>query len=81
MPAPPACFMIKTCRSSRLKSGRNAKTINFGLILRMGAQKLARELRVSIKDAQEFMTRYFEKFEVLRPFMKALWIRPGRRAM
>lgn len=35
------------------------KTINFGLIYGMGAQKLAAELQISMKDAKEFMERYF----------------------
>ena len=51
---------------------RNAKTINFGLIYGMGAQKLARELRVSLKDAQEFMARYFEKFQALKAFYESI---------
>lgn len=51
---------------------RNAKTINFGLIYGMGAQKLARELRISLKEAQEFMARYFEKFEALKAFYESI---------
>ena len=51
---------------------RNAKTINFGLIYGMGAQKLGRELRISLKEAQEFMARYFEKFEALAAFYESV---------
>ncbi len=51
---------------------RNAKTINFGLIYGMGAQKLSRELRISLKEAQEFMARYFEKFTVLKGFYEGI---------
>ena len=38
----------------------------------MGAQKLGRELRISLKEAQEFMTRYFEKFEALAAFYEGV---------
>ena len=51
---------------------RNAKTINFGLIYGMGAQKLGRELHISLKEAQEFMARYFEKFETLAAFYEGI---------
>ena len=51
---------------------RNAKTINFGLIYGMGAQKLGRELRISLKEAQDFMARYFEKFEALAAFYEGV---------
>lgn len=47
---------------------RNAKTINFGLIYGMGAQKLAREIGVSTNEAKEFIRRYFEKLTGLKAF-------------
>lgn len=47
---------------------RNAKTINFGLIYGMGAQKLARELGVSMNEAKEFMARYFERLGGLKRY-------------
>ena len=47
---------------------RDAKTINFGLIYGMGPQKLAGELRISLKEAKEFIARYFEKLQHLKEF-------------
>ncbi len=47
---------------------RNAKTINFGLIYGMGAQKLARELGISMAQAKEFMERYFSRLKKLKEF-------------
>lgn len=47
---------------------RNAKTVNFGLIYGMGAQKLAGELRISPAEAKEFIGRYFERLTGLKAF-------------
>ena len=47
---------------------RDAKTINFGLIYGMGPQKLAGELKISLKEAKEFIARYFEKLQHLKEF-------------
>ena len=47
---------------------RNAKTINFGIIYGMGAQKLARELKISMTEAKNFITRYFEKLSTLKKY-------------
>lgn len=51
---------------------RNAKTINFGLIYGMGAQKLAGELQISMKEAKEFMERYFSRFQRLKEFYDSI---------
>ena len=51
---------------------RNAKTINFGLIYGMGAQKLAQELDISMKEAKAFMEKYFEKLVRLKEFYDAI---------
>ncbi|MBO4311677.1 MAG: DNA polymerase I, partial [Desulfovibrionaceae bacterium] len=45
---------------------RAAKTINFGLIYGMGAQKLAHELGISTAEARAFITRYFERLGTLQ---------------
>ncbi len=37
-----------------------AKTINFGILYGMGAQRLARSISVSVKEASEFIEHYFE---------------------
>jgi DNA polymerase-1 len=47
---------------------RNAKTINFGLIYGMGPQKLARELKISMQQAKQFIERYFSRLTGLREF-------------
>lgn len=47
---------------------RNAKTINFGLIYGMGAQKLAQELKISHAEAKTFIAQYFEKLTTLKVF-------------
>ncbi|MHC1702141.1 MAG: DNA polymerase [Humidesulfovibrio sp.] len=51
---------------------RGAKTINFGLIYGMGPQKLARELGISVNQAKEFISRYFEKLGALKAFYEEL---------
>ena len=47
---------------------RHAKTINFGLIYGMGPQKLGQDLGISVKEAKEFIERYFERLGALREF-------------
>jgi DNA polymerase-1 len=47
---------------------RNAKTVNFGLIYGMGAQKLARELNIRVPEAKAFIERYFSRLTGLRAF-------------
>ncbi|MGE4298229.1 MAG: DNA polymerase I [Desulfovibrionaceae bacterium] len=47
---------------------RNAKTINFGLVYGMGPQKLSQELKISLKEAKEFIERYFERLAALKAF-------------
>lgn len=51
---------------------RNAKTINFGIIYGMGAQKLARELKISMKEAKGFIERYFEKLGTLKEYYDSI---------
>ena len=47
---------------------RNAKTINFGLIYGMGAQKLGQELKIGTVKAKEFIARYFARLTGLKNF-------------
>ena len=47
---------------------RSAKTINFGLIYGMGAQKLGRELKLSLAEAKSFIERYFSRLTGLKAF-------------
>ena len=51
---------------------RNAKTINFGLIYGMGAQKLAQELKISTTQAKDFIARYFERLQGLKEFYEGV---------
>lgn len=51
---------------------RNAKTINFGLIYGMGAQKLAQELKISTAQARDFIARYFERLQGLKEFYEGV---------
>lgn len=46
----------------------NAKIINFGLLYGMGAQKLARDLGITIIQARDFIALYFEKLSAVRKF-------------
>ena len=45
---------------------RSAKTINFGIVYGMGAQKLAQEMHISVKEAKAFIERYFERLSKLK---------------
>ncbi|WP_310601039.1 DNA polymerase I [Desulfobulbus sp.] len=51
---------------------RVAKTINFGIVYGMSSFGLASQLRVSRKDAQTFIDRYFAHFSGIREFMGAI---------
>lgn len=51
---------------------RNAKTINFGLIYGMGAQKLAQELKIGTAQAKDFIARYFERLQGLKEFYEGV---------
>ena len=48
---------------------RSAKAINFGLIYGMSAFGLARQLGIERHQAQEYMTRYFQRFPTVESFM------------
>ena len=47
---------------------RMAKTINFGLIYGMGANKLAQELKLATAEARAFIDRYFARLSGLKTF-------------
>jgi DNA polymerase-1 len=46
-----------------------AKAVNFGLIYGQGAFGLARQIGVSVEEAQAFIDRYFERFPGVRAYM------------
>ncbi len=48
---------------------RIAKTVNFGIIYGMSAFGLAKELRISPEEAQNFITAYFEKYSGVKDFL------------
>jgi DNA polymerase-1 len=49
---------------------RIGKTINFGVIYGMSAFRLARDLRIPRRDAEEFIQRYFERYAGVDRFIK-----------
>ena len=49
---------------------RLGKTINFGVIYGMGAQRFARETGVSQSDAKEFLTRYKQRYPKVFAFLE-----------
>lgn len=46
-----------------------AKAINYGIIYGMGPQRLAKSTGVSLKEAKNFINKYFETFESVRSFI------------
>lgn len=48
---------------------RRAKVINFGILYGMGAQSLARELGVNIKEAEHYIQQYFERYAAVRRYL------------
>jgi DNA polymerase I len=46
-----------------------AKAVNFGLIYGQGAFGLARQINVSVEDAQRFIDRYFDRFPGVQKYM------------
>jgi len=49
-----------------------AKTINFGLIYGMGPQRLCQELRIPLREAKEFIERYFSRLAQLKNFYESI---------
>jgi DNA polymerase-1 len=49
---------------------RMAKTINFGLIYGMGEKRLAQELKITQKEAEEILTRYFSRFPGVKEYQE-----------
>lgn len=48
---------------------RQAKTINFGIIYGMGAQRLARSLGIPLKTAQTYIAEYFARYRGIKEYM------------
>lgn len=51
---------------------RQAKTINFGILYGMGRYSLSRALNVSVKDAEEFIKRYFKNYPKVAQYREML---------
>jgi len=47
---------------------RQAKVINFGIIYGMGAQRLSRELGITVQEADDYIRRYFARYAKVREF-------------
>jgi DNA polymerase-1 len=50
---------------------RQAKTLNFGVLYGMGAQKFARSADVSVEEARSFIERYKEQYEGITRWIDA----------
>jgi DNA polymerase-1 len=48
---------------------RRAKAINFGIIYGMGPWGLSAELGISMKEASEYINRYFDRYRLVKEFM------------
>lgn len=46
-----------------------AKTVNFGIIYGMGEYSLAKDLGISVKEAKEYISNYFAKYEGVSKYM------------
>lgn len=53
---------------------REAKTINFGIIYGMGAQRLARSLAIPFKTAQEYIAQYFARYAGIKAYMDGVLV-------
>jgi DNA polymerase-1 len=51
-----------------------AKSINFGLIYGMGPKKLSETISVSMKEAKEFIEKYFASFPTVKDFLEKIKI-------
>ncbi len=48
---------------------RRAKAVNFGILYGMGPQRLARDQGMTLKEAQEFIERYFGRFPRVKQYI------------
>lgn len=49
---------------------RQAKAVNFGIIYGQSAWGLSEEINISPKDAEKFITKYYERFKGIKVFME-----------
>lgn len=51
---------------------RQAKAVNFGIIYGMGEFRLSKQIGVSLKEAREFIRRYFEEYPEIKVYMDSV---------
>ncbi len=51
---------------------RRAKVVNFGILYGMGAQRLAREFGITVKEADGIIARYFERYASVRAYSERI---------
>jgi DNA polymerase-1 len=62
-------FKLPLSEVTRVQRG-SAKAINFGILYGMGPQRLARDLKIPMDEAREFLDRYFREFPGVREFQR-----------
>jgi DNA polymerase-1 len=62
-------FKVPLAEVTRDQRG-SAKAINFGILYGMGPTRLARDLKIPMDEAREFLDRYFREFPGVRDFQK-----------
>jgi DNA polymerase-1 len=48
---------------------RRAKAVNFGILYGMGPQRLARDQGIPLKEAQQFIERYFQRLPAVKQYL------------
>ncbi|MDE5073411.1 MAG: DNA polymerase I [Trichodesmium sp. St16_bin4-tuft] len=51
---------------------RVGKTINFGVIYGMGAQKLARSVKITVKESKQFLEKYKQQYSLVFAYLERL---------
>lgn len=51
---------------------RSAKAINFGILYGMGAHRLARELKITRKEADRFIEQYFGRYKRVKSYLDGI---------
>ena len=51
---------------------RDAKTVNFGILYGMSAYGLSEDLNVSVKEANEFLNKYYEAFPGIKEYNQSV---------
>lgn len=67
-----AVFNTRVSKSENPHLRDQAKTLNFGLIYGMGEHALARQLNISLNNAQNLMSNYFTRFPKVLQLLESL---------